>query len=84
MQRRGKSDVLSHDLVARAFADHLKEFNAWHAKRPDVAILRVSYTRVLQDPVSISQEIKSFLNLDLNTDAMAQQVDPALYRNRRP
>jgi hypothetical protein len=38
----------------------------------------------LEDPTGIAEAIKDFLKLDLNLEAMVAQVDPSLYRNRKP
>ncbi len=84
LRRRGKADTVSHDIMTKAFRDHLADVQAWLTKRTDVAIHRQGYRKVLQDPVGCSTTIRDFLGLDLNIEAMAGEVDPALYRNRRP
>jgi hypothetical protein len=83
LRRRGKSDALSHDIMAKAFNDHLAEVEGWLKKRADVSLLRQPYRQVLEDPLGRCQAVKEFLGLDLQVDAMAGEVDPALYRNRR-
>jgi len=83
LRRRGKSDALSHDIMAKAFTDHLAEVEAWLKRRADVAVLRQPYRQILDDSVGNCHAIKDFLGLDLNVEAMAGEVDPALYRNRR-
>jgi hypothetical protein len=82
LRRRGKSDALSHDLMAAAFQKHLKEVVAWFMDRPTIPILRVGYRRVLQNPMQSAEALKDFLAIDLNVEAMAREVDPSLYRNR--
>ncbi len=84
LRRRGRSDFVSHDVMATAFEKHLEEVDAWLKKSPDISVYRIEYTRLIEDPLGSSSAIKNFLALELNVEAMAQQVDPALYRNRRP
>ena len=83
LRRRGKTDALSHELMTKAFRDHLADVQAWLVRRTDVAIHRQGYRKVLQDPIICSTAIRDFLGLDLNVEAMAGEVDPSLYRNRR-
>jgi hypothetical protein len=82
LKRRGSSDFVPHDVMAPAFEGHLKKLDAWLKTRPDIAILRMPYRRVMDDPRSTAAELKEFLGQDLDVDKMAAQVDPALYRNR--
>src|SRR6266699_1176399 len=84
LRRRGTADSVSHDVMARAFKKHLSEVATWRENRRDVPICRVGYRRVLNDPVSISEEVRSFLGIELDVSAMVREVDPSLYRNRRP
>jgi hypothetical protein len=82
LRRRGKSDLLSHDEMTKAFQAHLKEVVTWFTDRPNIPILRMGYRRVLQSPQNSAQAIAEFLAVDLDVEAMAREVDPALYRNR--
>jgi len=83
LRRRGKPDTVSHDVLTTAFTNHLREVSQALQKREDISLLRIGYRRLLQEPKQHAQSIKEFLNIDLDVNAMAQQVDPALYRNRR-
>jgi hypothetical protein len=84
LRRRGKSDGLSHDIMAKAFLDHLVEFEAWLKTRPDILVYRQPYRNIVDDPLGAAGAVTRFLGVDLNIDAMVGEVDPALYRNRRP
>jgi hypothetical protein len=44
--------------------------------------LRVHYHRVLREPVAVAEEVSKFLGRDLDLEAMVEQVDGNLYRNR--
>jgi hypothetical protein len=83
LRRRGRSDSVSHDVMTRAFQKHLSEVADWLMKRTDLPVCRVGYRRVLKDPLTNSETVKDFLGIELDVKAMAQEVDPSLYRNRK-
>ena len=82
LRRRGSSDFVAHDVMTTAFAGHLRKVTAWLKTRPDISVYTQGYRQVLHDPRGCSEGVKDFLKLDLNVDAMIQQVDLSLYRNR--
>ena len=82
LRRRGTSDSVSHDVMTPAFEGHLRKVEAWLKTRTDIAILRMPYRRVLDDPQGSAEELSQFLGLKLDVRKMADQVDPSLYRNR--
>jgi hypothetical protein len=81
LKRRGKE---SADPVAMsaAFEKHLRAVYAWLDGKPYVKALRVPYHEALNQPEKIAEQLAKFLELPLNVEAMAQQVDASLYRNR--
>lgn len=83
LRRRGSSDFVDHDLMAAAFEEHLEEVKLWLNKRTQIPICRLRYKNVIQDPLGNAQTVRDFLSLDLNVEAMAQEVDSSLYHNRR-
>jgi hypothetical protein len=68
--------------ISAAFEKHLREVYAWLEGKPYVKALRVQYHDVLSSPKDIGQQLVHFLEMPLDTDALAQQVDASLYRNR--
>jgi hypothetical protein len=84
LKRRGSAQPVDPALLTSAFRDHMREIIAWLERREDIPVCRMGYRKVLSDPVSSAKTVRDFLYLDLNLEAMAQQVDPSLYRNRRP
>jgi hypothetical protein len=83
LKNRGVSDSSAGDAeMVKAFQDHLFEVNAWLNGKPNLKILRVPYHRVLSAPRDISERVCRFLETSLNVEAMAQQVDQSLYRQR--
>jgi len=83
MRRRGTfKEGANAAVVSVAFEKHLREVYAWLDSKPHVKALRIPYHDVLGAPREIGQKISDFLGTSLNLDAMAQQVDASLYRNR--
>ena len=83
LKRRGTADPsVDPAAITRAFQSHLYEVNTWLNGKPNVAVLRVHYHSLLKEGKETSEKIAAFLNLRLNIEAMAQQVDQTLYRNR--
>jgi len=82
LRRRGNSDLVSHEVMTKAFSSHLKEVVSWFETRPEIPVLRLGYRRLLHDPLANAKAVKDFLAVDLDREAMAQQIDPALYHNR--
>jgi hypothetical protein len=69
-------------IMSAAFEKHLREVYAWLEGKSYVKSVLLPYHDVLKEPKATSQKIAQFLDLQLNLDAMTQQVDGSLYRNR--
>jgi len=83
LENRRVSDSGTGDSeMVKAFQDHLFDVNAWLNGKPNLKILRVAYHRVLSEPKEVSAQVCRFLGTSLNVEAMAQQVDQSLYRQR--
>lgn len=83
MRRRGTyKEGANPAPITAAFEKHLKEVYLWLENKPYVRSRLISYHRVLNDPKTIAEELKSFLEMPLNVEAMCAQVDSSLYRNR--
>jgi hypothetical protein len=83
LRRRGTfKEGADTAAIAAAFQKHLREVDAWLEGKPHVEHMRVPYRDVLNDPRSLSQQLANFLDLPLKLEAMCEQVDSSLYRNR--
>jgi hypothetical protein len=69
-------------MIAAAFEKHLREVYAWLDSKPYVRNLRVAYHHALTQPKETAQQLAQFLETELDVEAMTQQVDASLYRNR--
>jgi hypothetical protein len=83
LRRRGTyKEGANPAKVSDKFEKHLREVDAWLDGKTHVKVLRVPYHDVLSKPKEIGKQIAEFLQINLELDAMAQQVDASLYRNR--
>lgn len=81
--RRGEDpDKMDDAQMAALFEKHLKQVDEWLKAQPNFRVLYVHYSEVLADPRTRIATINDFLGGNLNVAAMAEMVDPALYRNR--
>ena len=83
LKRRGSTQSVDHALLTSAFRDHMRQIVAWLEQREDIPVCRMGYRKVLSDSAGTAKTVRDFLELDLNVEAMAREVDPSLYRNRR-
>ncbi len=82
--RRGEDpDKMDDAQMAMLFEKHLKQIDEWLKAQPNFRVLYVHYSDVLADPRPQIATINEFLGGNLNTQAMAEAVDPGLYRNRQ-
>jgi hypothetical protein len=67
-----------------ALKAHLAQVNAGVASRQGSTfqVLKVNYHDLISDPHGAAQSMAEFVGLPLDVEAMARQVDPALYRQR--
>lgn len=82
--RRGEDpDKMDDTQMAMLFEKHLKQIDEWLMAQPNFRVLYVHYSDVLADPRPHIAKINEFLGGNLNPAAMAETVDPELYRNRQ-
>jgi Sulfotransferase domain len=83
LRRRGTyKEGANPAAISAAFEKHLREVYAWMEGKHYVKALRVQYHDVLSKPKDVSRELAQFLGIPLDVEAMTQQVDASLYRNR--
>jgi hypothetical protein len=83
LRRRGTQDPsVNATAIKQAFQNHLYEVNTWLNGKANLRVLRIPYHRVLEEGRQVAAEITEFLELPLDVDAMAAQVDKSLYRQR--
>jgi hypothetical protein len=65
-----------------AFETHLRQVFAWLESHPEIAVCRVEHGALVQAPHREATRIREFLELPLDVEAMAGQVDRSLHRQR--
>jgi hypothetical protein len=83
LRRRGTFDAdADNSAIAQAFQDHLYQVYTFLNSKPNVVVRRVQYHTVLREPKQTAESIAQFLQVPLDIEAMARQVDETLYRQR--
>jgi hypothetical protein len=83
LRRRGTyKEGVNSAVISAAFEKHLRDVHAWLDGKPNVRALRIPYHEVLQDSKATAKKLADFVELPLDLEAMVQQVDGSLYRNR--
>lgn len=84
LQRRGRpTDTVSDAEMSQLFAKHLQRVEHWLSQQPHIAVLYVNYNDLLHTPETVLPQITAFLPMRLDSAAMRQAIDPALYRQRQ-
>jgi hypothetical protein len=82
LERRGKAGGdLADERVMAIYAKQLADLRAWIDATPGFSRLDADYNRILADPRETVAGLDAFLGGGLNVQAMAQVVDPSLYRS---
>jgi hypothetical protein len=82
MRRRRGHNTQTNPALTAQFEDHLRRVYAWLEGKSYVKSMLLPYHDVLKEPKIAAEKIAQFLDIRLNLDAMVQQVDGSLYRNR--
>lgn len=81
--RRGEPvNTISDEKMAALFERHIEQVTDWLTEQPNFETLYVHYTDIVQNPLSNAKRINAFLDGILDEQAMAEAVDPSLYRQR--
>lgn len=81
--RRGKpTNMIPDERMAVLFRKHLVQVETWLQEQPNMDILYVDYGKVLANPQEQARRVNRFLDDVLDARAMAEVVDPGLYRQR--
>jgi len=83
IQRRGTTGPALPDAAMIAgLQAHLNQVRAWVKNKPNLTVCDIEYHAVLREPRATAEAVQSYLERRLDTEAMAGQVDPSLFRNR--
>ena len=81
--RRGEpTDKASDEIMAAIFQQHLSGVKTWLSDKPNVQVLYIQYTDLLQNPKANVDAVVRFLALPLKVQPMYDVPDSKLYRQR--
>lgn len=83
INRGEDSSKMDDSQMAELFEKHLAATENWLQAQDNFQVLYVHYSDILADPKTEAQKINLFLGGQLDVVAMAEQVDPTLYRNKQ-
>ena len=84
LERRGEdADAVADAEMAGLFARHLDEIIEWAQTQSNIHFIEIDYNQMLIDPRPQLDVLGRFFNGALDTGAMAEVIDPELYRQRK-
>jgi hypothetical protein len=83
MLRRLGREPAPREQIKRAYTLHLEKLHAWLHGRANLAILRVNYNALVQQPLEEAERVAGFLAGRVDAMSMVRAVDAGLYRNRQ-
>lgn len=78
----GKDTAVIPFALADIFTKQLQETEQFIASRSNMEVLPIHYKQVIDAPLEQANNIASFLNMDLNVNALIDSIDQKLYRNK--
>ena len=82
MLTRLGQDMGGDEDMRRFMSLHLAKLRDWLGQQHHIQVLTVCYNDLLANPIEEACRINHFLDETLDTEKMANVVDPSLYRNR--
>ena len=82
LARRNETSTISDEEMDAQFRSHLKAVKYWLARQPNMRVLYVSYSEMVNMPANLCSSIVEFLGASLDVQAMQSVPNQSLYRNR--
>lgn len=82
LEHRGANQTIGSDELVNLFQKHLNQVDAWFENQPHVKRLDVNYNDMLRDAFPRLENIRLFLDLELDLEKMSMVIDPSLYHRR--
>lgn len=82
MLRRRNAPTAPRDQIKEAYTLHLETLVQWLLRQANMKVLIVNYNDLLDDPRTLAEKVREFLDGRPAVKAMTQAVEPDLYRNR--
>jgi hypothetical protein len=83
LQQQGRPAAnLPDSKLAEIFGKQLAEVRQFLSRNPNFQVLDLQHRYVIEMPLTVAQQIATFLGGDLDPKRMAAAVEPSLYRQR--
>jgi hypothetical protein len=82
LERLGRP-AAPREKMKRAYVLHLDRLHDWLRQQPNMRVLRVRYSDLIERPRREAERVTIFLDGRPNVEGMVGAVDPTLYRNRK-
>jgi hypothetical protein len=83
LDRRGEASATEDERMKDLYRNHLIKVRLELPSRPNVEFLELHYSRVVDNPRECAEQVRRFLEMPLDVNAMVAAVDKELYRNRK-
>ena len=83
LERREEENPIEDQKAKDLYSKHLITTKVHARRKPNFELLEMHYRKVLDDPMNSAREINDYLGGKLDIQAMAEVVNPELYRNRK-
>ena len=83
LKRQAEANPVEDAKAIELYRKHLVNVRFLVRRKPNLEMLELTYTEVLDDPSNAADRINQFLGGNLGTEAMSTVVDRRLYRNRK-
>lgn len=83
LERREEDNPIEDQKAKDLYSKHLITTKVHARRKPNFELLEMHYRKVLDDPMTSAREISDYLGGRLDVQAMAEVVNPELYRNRK-
>ncbi|OGQ77218.1 MAG: hypothetical protein A2289_24015 [Deltaproteobacteria bacterium RIFOXYA12_FULL_58_15] len=80
---RGSMDTTFDEDMKESYRNDIARVRLLCRKKAIIELCEIAYRDTVNDPVATAATVAKFLGRDLDPTAMAQAVDPNLYRNRK-
>jgi hypothetical protein len=83
MLQRLNRPAAPREQIRHAYLLHLERLHAWLERQTNLAVLRVRYNDLVEQPHDQARRVSEFLCGAADVEDMVRAVDASLYRNRK-
>ena len=84
LHRRGEAPGSPDTEMETRFREHLRLTKYWLARQPNMDVLYVDYSKLVENPEAYGQRIADFIGVPVDVSRMLNVPNERLYRNRLP